>query len=90
MVSWERAWSGAFAWLAWTLLYGIIGIILIGVGVFSIMGNINNITNLVSWDSKLIGGFLFIVAGWIIIVLGAIASFFKINSEIISEEVNSQ
>jgi branched-subunit amino acid ABC-type transport system permease component len=95
MVTWGRAWSAAFAWLAWTLIYGIIGVILIVAGVFVMVGALNNLVplnNLVSGDfynSSLFGGFLFIVIGWIIIALGAIASFFKINSEIIIEEVNS-
>ncbi len=94
MVSWGRVWSGAFAWLAWTIVYGIIGVILIVVGVFVVGGSLNNLifsSNLTSghfYNSNLFAGFIFILLGWIIIAIGVIASFFKINSEIISEEVN--
>jgi len=96
MVTWGRAWIAAFAWLVWTLIYGIFGIILIVAGVFVIVGALNNLmplSNLVSWGfytSNLFYGFILMALGWIIIVLGAIASFFKINSEITSEEVQSQ
>jgi hypothetical protein len=83
----------AFAWLAWTLIYGIIGILIIGLGVFLMVRNFSPISNLASlnfYNGDLFGGFLFVVVGFIIFALGAIASFFKINSEIISEEVNSK
>lgn len=93
MVSWGRAWNGAFAWLAWTLIYGLIGILIIGLGVFLIVGHLSSIINLTSsnfYNGEFFGGFLFIIIGFIIFALGAIASFFKINSEIISEEVNSK
>jgi len=95
LVTWGRAWSAAFAWLAWTFIYGILGIIVIVAGVFVIGSYLNNLTslnNLVSasfYTSKLFSGFILIVIGWIIIALGAVASFFKINSEIITEEVQS-
>ena len=81
--------------MGWTLLYGIIGIVIVVVGVFLMVGSLNSLvplSNLASWDffnSNLFDGFLIMVIGWIIIALGAIASFFKINSEIISEEVNA-
>lgn len=94
MVTWGRAWAAAFAWLAWTIVYGIIGFIVVLAGAAFVIGNsLNNLislSNLTSWDfytSNAFAGLILIVIGCIIIALGAVASFFKINTEIISEEV---
>ena len=91
MVTWGRAWNGAFAWLAWTIIYGIAGVILFAIGFFLMVGSLNNLASFsVDFSNvNLVSGFLFVVIGWIIVALGAIAAFFKINSEIIGEEVNS-
>jgi uncharacterized membrane protein len=76
-------------------VYGLIGVILIVAGVLLIRESLNNLTSLDSLFSGFfamsnLGGFVLIGIGCIIIALGAVASFFKINSEIIAEEVPSQ
>jgi len=92
MVSWSRAWSAAFAWLAWTLLFGVVGIAIMIWGFSVVSGSSLSLGTLVSsgyLNLNLLGGFILIVIGWIIVVLAAVASFFKINSEVVAEEVQS-
>jgi hypothetical protein len=93
MVTWERAWRAAGAWLGWSLIWGIIGIIFIGTGVFVSIGSLNNSIlggYAVYAMGGLVSGLVLIVIGSIISALAGIASFFKINSEITAEEVKSQ
>lgn len=97
MVTWRRAWRGAGAWFGWTLIWGIIGWILIIVGSL-VLGR--SFSNLSYFNNSVLGGYsatgnfavglVSIIIGSIIGALGAVASFFKINSEIITEEVKSQ
>ncbi len=92
MVTWGRAWRAAGTWLVWSLIWGFIGIILIGIGIFVISRSSYNLGALLfgssaSYATELIGGLILIVIGVIILGFGAIASFFKINSEVIAEEI---
>lgn len=94
MVSWSRAWDAALAWLAWTLAYGSIGIVVMIGGYFTIyftirdsLFNLASLTISSSGEILIIAGLILILTGWIIVVLAAVASFFKINSKIIAEEV---
>ena len=107
MVKWGRAWRAAVAWFGWSIVWGLLSLILTGVGVVLIAGslapfldyfnglfsggspgNIGNLPN-ISYGG-IIGGFALIIIGYFIFILGVVASFFKINSEITSEEVKRQ
>jgi hypothetical protein len=92
MVTWERAWKAAWTWLAWSLIWGFAGITLVAIGFFVILDSSNNLATLflgssASYATELMGGLTLVVIGWIILGLSAIASFFKINSEVIDQEI---
>ena len=92
LVGWGRAWKGALALLGWSILWGLAGIAIIIVGIVIIFGTLMN--TLFSfyysfsfpWGGIIIG-IILIIAGGLITYLGTLASFFKIDSEIVSEEV---
>ncbi len=96
MVKWGRAWRGAGAWLGWTILWGIAGIALYAVGVWvigtSIVDSAQYIQNgdYTSVLGSAIVSAVLMLAGGLIVTLGSIAAFFKVNSEIVSEEVGRQ
>ena len=90
MVSWGRAWRAALAWLGWSIVWGIVGVILVGAGIVTIVGTSYNSFlsgNGVSTGSG-VAGSLLIAFGMFIWFLGGLAAFFKINAEVVSEEVN--
>lgn len=93
MVTWRRAWRAAGAWLAWSLIWGIIGVIFIGIGIFIIFNSSNNFigqTLLGNSNAELISSLVLIVIGVIILGLGAVASFIKINFEVFDEEIHER
>jgi hypothetical protein len=91
LVTWGRAWRAALAWLGWSIVWGIVGIILIVVGAviiggsaaYAISGGFNY------FAGGAIGGTILMIIGAFIWLLGAVATFFKINSEVVSKEVKS-
>jgi hypothetical protein len=89
LVTWGRAWRAALAWLGWSIVWGIIGIILVVIGAVIIGGtaanSINGGTNYFAGGA--VGGTILIIIGAFVWLLGAVATFFKINSEVVSEEV---
>ena len=107
MVSWGRAWRASIALFGWSIVWGIIGLILIGVGaavivvsavthapsLSSIASNPFNYSSYFSGFSSsgfiswAIGGVALMIVGDIFIVLGIMASFFKISAEMIAQEV---
>jgi hypothetical protein len=97
MVTWGRAWRAAGAWFGWSIVWGIIGIIIMVVGIVIIIGSsaysfydyyYGNTYTL--GGVGIGGGIALMFIGWLILILGAVASFFKIDSEIVSEEVKRQ
>jgi len=90
MVSWGRAWRKALAWFGWTLVWGFVGFALIGLGFFVAIGSLYNSRILGNIEFYATGdlfiGLVLMLIGLIISVLAAVASFFKINSEINSED----
>jgi hypothetical protein len=92
LVTWGRAWRAAGAWFGWSLVWGFVGIIFIvagalviaGSAVYSIYGGVNYLTG------GMAGGFVLMVIGWLIMILGSMAAYFKVGSEIIAEEVKKE
>lgn len=83
--------------LGWSLVWGLVGILLILVGiaviVSPILGLIQEPVNYYSYGVlvssmifALIFGIILIIIGALVISLSAVATFFKINSEIVAEE----
>jgi hypothetical protein len=95
LVTWGRAWRGALAYLGWSILWGLAGIALIIVGIavifWTLLGAASSFYYSYSfpWGGAIIG-IVLIAVGGLITSLGQQASFFKINSEIISGEVKRQ
>jgi hypothetical protein len=92
LVTWGRAWRAAGAWFGWSLVCGFVGIIFIvagalvisGSAVYSIYGGVNYLAG------DMAGGIVLMVIGWFIIILGSMAAYFKISSEIIAQEVKKE
>ncbi len=87
MVTWGRAWRASGAYFGWSLVWGLIGIIFFGAGIAAIIGSQVNPLDINSYVSGIIGGIILMIIGYVIMILGAMASFFKISSEVTAEEV---
>lgn len=92
MVSWGRSFKAALLLLAFTILWGILGIVIMFLGFFTGMfGRIFSVTPYppyftVNW-AALGAGALLMIIGLLIVELGCWASLFKISTELIVEEV---
>ena len=92
MVSWGRAFKAALVLLAFMIVWGILGTIILFSGVFTgVFGQMFNVTTeppyfTVNWAAIGVGAILAII-GTLILVLGTWASIFKIFTELIVEEV---
>lgn len=95
MVSWSKALKKAATCIGFLIMWGIIGSILIGVG-FTIGGFEIEYTRLplpidveipVPTMANPLAFLAFTMIGYVIIILGITATFFKIMAEITAEEV---
>jgi hypothetical protein len=99
LVTWGRAWRASGARLGWSIVWGIAGWAVFGVGLFvlfyTVFSNAYSFSPYYGYNfgnvlAGLIGGIVLMVAGQIITTLGSWATFFKISSEVVSEEVCKQ
>ncbi len=97
MVTWGRAWRGAGARLGWNIVWGIAGFVVFGIGVYvavsAFLPTYDPYYGYTSYNNPvggLIGGIVLMIIGYVVASLGSWATFFKINSEIMSEEVCKQ
>jgi len=83
-IAWGTAFKRAFVYVLWLIVWGIIGGIFIGVGIFSMAGTFvsSMMTSPESAGAMLMGGSIFglamILIGYIIILLGSIATFIRL------------
>ena len=94
MVSWGRSFKAAILLLIFTIIWGIIGILIMFAGSLLVpLGAIylDPITGLpiINWGLMLSAGIVWII-GILVILLGVYASFFKVNTEIVVEEMKKQ
>jgi hypothetical protein len=81
---WGTAFKRAFIYVLWLIVWGIIGGIFIGVGVFSMAGTFvsSMITNPEAAGAMLLGGSIFglamIFIGYVIMALGSVATFIRL------------
>jgi len=81
---WGTAFKRAFIYVLWLIVWGIIGGIFIGVGVFSMAGTFvsSMMTNPEAAGAMLLGGSIFglamIFIGYVIIALGSVATFIRL------------
>ncbi len=91
MTGWGTAFKGALKIVVFTIIWAIIGGILIGVGAG--MAGIapayltTTAEHQAVGTTALIGGFILIIIGAALIGLGGLASFLKVSSEIYADEV---
>ncbi len=94
MVSWEKSFAAAFKVIVYSLLWWVAGviIILIGLGMMGTViildvlttGKIPNFTNILA----VLIGFIVMAIGYIIALVGTLASFMKVFTELIVKEIN--
>ncbi len=90
MTGWGTAFKGALKIVVFTIVWAIIGGILIGIGAgmagvapaFMTSGEHQAVG-----VTALVGGFILIIIGAALIGLGGLASFLKVSSEIYADEV---
>jgi len=81
---WGTAFKRAFIYVLWLIVWGIIGGIFIGVGVFSMAGTFvsSMMTSPEAAGAMLLGGSIFglamIFIGYVIIALGSLATFIRL------------
>lgn len=90
MVSWGRAFKAALVLLAFTIVWGIVGAIIIGAGTFALAPRAFSyewyygvpIPTGINWGA-LTGIIIVWIIGGLVIYLGSYASYFKILTELI-------
>jgi hypothetical protein len=89
MVTWGRAFRGALAYILWSIIWIIIGAVIIVGGIYFgyISGTYGPFGIPVPNFGIIIAA---VIIGYIIISLGAIAALFKILAEITAEEVEKR
>ena len=91
MVSWSRAFKAAILTLLYWIVWGIIGGLIIGGGFFTVMGCVQVSPMgipIIDWG-RAVGGIILIIIGYVIIILGFYASFYKVLTEIIVDEIKT-
>jgi ribosomal protein L40E len=85
MVSWFRAFRGAIATVLWSIIWFLLGLVVISLGVYGSFrigpyGPEYNLPLLI----------IALTIGYLIIMFGYIASIYKVQSEIVAEEVEKR
>ncbi|MEM2111702.1 MAG: hypothetical protein QXX08_07480 [Candidatus Bathyarchaeia archaeon] len=93
MVSWVRALKAAGVYILYVIGWMIVGLIFVVAGIFSMSGAFKVLETppyyYFDWGS-VGGGIILVFIGYLIMGLGMLATFFKISSEVIAEEVRRQ
>jgi len=92
-ISWGKALSYGVRYIVYIIIWAIIGAIIVAAGGLMIAGSANIRFNQATqqWESTslnvggLIGGIIVIVVGEVVVILGAISSYFKLMSKLITE-----
>jgi hypothetical protein len=91
MVSWSRAFKAAILTLLYWIMWGIIGGLIIAGGFFATMGCVQ-VSQMgiptIDWG-RAFGGIILIIIGYVVIMLGFYASFYKVLTEIIVDEIKT-
>ncbi|HIE23566.1 MAG TPA: hypothetical protein EYP68_04985 [Candidatus Korarchaeota archaeon] len=90
MVSWRRAFGAAGLYVAFLLIWAVIGGIFIFAGIFmaGTLVSYDPVTGIPKLNLAGAGfGVILIIIGYGLILLGSLATFLKIVSEIVAEEV---
>lgn len=94
-ISWGKALGYGARYIVYIILWAIIGAIIIAAGGLMIWASVNITYNSVTeqWESTdlniggLIAGVIVIVIGEVVVILGAISSYFKLMSKLITETI---
>jgi uncharacterized membrane protein len=95
LVSWGRSFKASLLLLAFTILWAIVGGVIMIAGMSLIPPTGVFYTDpwtglpVINWG-MMIGAIILWIIGYLIILLGVSASFFKVNTEIIVEELRKQ
>jgi hypothetical protein len=97
MVTWGEAFRSALIYVLLSIVWVIVGIAIVFAGYLVIAGSlVSSVTSIfggggmsINWGG-VAGGLILIIIGWAVAFFGLIATFFKINSEVIAQEVKRQ
>lgn len=87
MVNWGRAFRGAAGVLGFAIVWWIIGVLIIGAGVYVLGWGFSLSFPAVSSLTRMFLGAVLIFLGCIVGILGTLAALLKILPEIVAEEV---
>jgi hypothetical protein len=93
VVSWNKSMVSAFKVIGYSMIWWIVGIILIFIGLSMIGSQLASITNVfmagkVPNFANVLIGLIVMAMGYIIIISGFLASFMKVLTELIVEETD--
>lgn len=94
-ISWGKALGYGARYIVYIIIWAIIGVVIVAAGGLMIAASVNIRFNTVTqqWESTglnaggLVGGVIVMVVGEIVVILGAISSYFKLMSKLITETV---
>ena len=84
MVSWARAFKAAALFVGYSILWDIIGVAFMILG-FGMSGLVNLTTRPDPYQYA--DGVIVLVVGFVILMLGNVATYFKVNTDIIADEL---
>lgn len=94
-ISWGKALGYGARYIAYIILWAIIGAVIVVAAALMIAASVNISFNTATgqWESTglnigaLIGGVIVIIIGGVVVILGAISSYFKLMSKLITESL---
>ncbi len=86
MVSWARAFKAAAIFVGYSKLWDIIGALLIVLG----YGMSGLLTFTHPDPYQFADGIIVLIVGFVILALGNVATFFKVNTDIIADEIGER
>jgi hypothetical protein len=93
-IGWGKAFKYAGKFLVYAIVWLIIGFVFAAAGLAVISSSLHLAGTLfpeITYDAgKLFAGIILLVAGCVIMILGAMASYFKIMSALIAESVSGE
>jgi hypothetical protein len=90
-ISWGKAFGYGARFILYVIVWAIVGVLIAFAGGLVIASSVNITFDSVTWNTSnvnlggILGGIVIIIVGEIVVILGAISSYFKLMSKLISE-----
>ena len=94
MVTWTRAFKAAALFVLYSILWDIIGGAIMFFGIITLQSAAPTTTTIFGTTARLqpnpyqlVDGIIILIIGFVLLLLGNIATFFKVNTDLITEDI---